>query len=399
MFDTTATAAADTNYAGEQVTEFQLNPLTLGERLRRLASNFECYSFKAVKVHYVAARPTITAGSLLGFFDQDPDDDFEEGLRSLLAAAAPPGAHSTKLWEDSTWTMPPRLGGRFYIGNSGDTAADRRLQDQGAFRLLVDVPMDSPPPEDQHFILGSLYVENIVHLTKPTIQPLFIGTSDCWKYQIQSAPVSIPAGANLVETYRASLGVPFKVVPTLTPESNAGSTFEPAAFSTGAGFAVSNGLWNVALSLTYTSTVPVELGIQGQYSSGLAPSSGVIHFGESTARNPNVVLTTTSVPIKTIANFRVFVPSAEWAYLTFTVSAALSINDLRVDVNIVLPTASEELALRPTSESLAVRLARLEQLASDPRPDEESKDPIVLVHEDTPRASGLAAPGFITRKR
>jgi len=317
-------------------------------------------------LHFCSARPSITSGSLLGFFDQDPDDEFEAGIRSLTEAAAHPGAHSTKLWQDAIWSMPPRLRGRFYISDVGATAADRRLQDQGTFRLLVDVPTDETIPEDVHHILGSVYVEYTCRLSKPTIQGNFYGSDDLWTFPEFS--VDVTQNVNIIEYIRASAGVPFKITPTLLPGSNGGTTYEsgPTGLSDGACFTLASGAWDVRFRLKVSSDTALSnariIQIAGASSEQEAPSILNIKADELGGYNAMSWFPVYADARWFTLNFRVFIPSGEWRYITFQSQTAdpITITDAELNINYALVTPEAKQAMYPTSDAITKRISDLE---------------------------------------
>jgi hypothetical protein len=222
-----------------------INPSSLGERLRRFASTYETYSFQSIVFHYAPARGTNTTGSALGFFDQDPVDVFDSGTRSLAEAAAHSGAHSVKIWQDGYWAAPPRLKGRFYVGDSGNTAADKRLQQQGTFRMLLDIPVEeSLFSETGIAVLGSLYVEYVCDMHKPTIQSNFVGTSDYYSTGSYTTKTGAIVGST-VSIIRD--GWVLNEVLTSDPRNNVGTYINPS----NGYMVIPTGLWHISVQFEW----------------------------------------------------------------------------------------------------------------------------------------------------
>jgi hypothetical protein len=162
------------NVTGQRLLTIPINPTSMGERLRRLASCYETYRFQSVHVKFVGARGTGSEGTIAGFFDFDPVDTFDSGDLSLREASAHPSFAAHKVWEECIWRMPSPPKGRYYVGESGNTSADKRLQQQGNFHILIDVPTGSVAAYP--CTLGGIYFEYHCVLMKPTLQANFVGT-------------------------------------------------------------------------------------------------------------------------------------------------------------------------------------------------------------------------------
>lgn len=280
--DTTVYRVGDVNYSGAILAEYPIQPLLFGERLRRLANCFEKYSFSSVSITYEPAMSTASTGSILGFYDQDPTDNFDSGVLSLREAAAHPGASTTKVWEGRTWVMPKRSGGNYFVGSAGSTSADKRQQEQGTFRLLVDIPLDpSVIEDDKHYMLGSLFIKYQLRLSKPTIQPNFVGTSDLITWG--PSPSSFVPTQEFVEQLRA-----MDVYPQYDLRSNAGSVFDVVAGAP-ATIAIPPGVWNVTFSMHYTPIFSPAAGFDVQFVGRHGPdetlSASVITDGDGAIFN------------------------------------------------------------------------------------------------------------------
>jgi len=196
--------AAAQNIAGTRLYTLKINPETLGERLRRLASCFEMYAFESVQVRFESAFGSMVGGNVLGFFDFDPVDKFDGGMQSLKEAAAHARAAAYKVWEEPTWVMPRAPGGRFYVDTKGGSDADVRLEQQANFHLMLDNAIDLTSPV-YPLNLGSLYIDYICRLERPTIQPNFVGMYSTFDYSLANAAFNIPnnsAGAWIPWSYQ-----------------------------------------------------------------------------------------------------------------------------------------------------------------------------------------------------
>jgi hypothetical protein len=384
--DTTVDAPEAINHAGKVLLEVPINPSSLGERLRRLSANYEFYRFENAIATYEGATGSSAIGSLLGFFDQDPVDGFDAGKRSLAEAASHPGAHSIKVWENGTWIMPPRVGGRYYIEGTGSTPADRRLQEQGTFRIMLDIPIGGTIPTETHNALGSVYMEYTVRLMKPALQANFVGTCDLmsWTGEQKLSATS----NNIIENYNAA-----DVPAVYDVRSNAGTVLEVNATSTGAAIAMSEGLWNVAATFKYslpkaTSGSVWEVTPGAAITFGGTPSTvNVNAFGTSNSAScvpavqVYVVESTTTAQVDRYANlgFQMLVPSQATYYFTFAMTLrsgtdALTFSELKLSLSSAFATQAQVEILNPDSSDLVARLRTIEsKLASVPEIKEHKR--------------------------
>jgi hypothetical protein len=384
----------DVNYSGAVLLKIPLNPSALGERLRRLSSNFELYSFKSMVVHFAPAQGTQNAGSLLGFYDQDPTDEFDAGIRSLAEASAHPQAHSIKIWEDGFWAMPARASGRFYIDRNGSTSADKRLQDQGNFRLMIDVPVpDSLLPSTGDLVLGSVYVEYICELSKPTIQPNFVGTADS---MVLSSDGGATAASGFISATTANVLEAFydagpRVIPAYDPRSNAGTTFERVVSDAHASIAIPEGVWNVSLSMNYSldaaGTWRLNHTAAVNQTASHAESNvtdGVTPTRQASDGAANAYFITEAALITDAGfttGFQLCVPAAEFRYYTFSLTevsgtSTLTMSNIRITISSVWPNDEQEDVINPEGVPMAKRLLALETKLR--RVDEEKVKPVLV---------------------
>lgn len=394
------------NYPGSVLLKIPLNPSSMGERLRRLSSNYELYHFPSAQVHYAPARGTQTAGSLLGFFDQDPVDEFDAGARSLAEAAAHPLAHSVKIWEDGLWVMPPRPSGRFYVDRAANTSADLRLQDQGNFRIMLDVPPDeSILTTGSNFVLGSIYVEYVCVLSKPTIQSNFVGTCDLFTASAQTAVTLSSTTDNLLTSFNTA---EVSFVPD--PRSNGGCSYLPEVLNgSHPAFSIPEGVWLVHLRFRYNSipttsdigvihraAIEVDGKADAKYLDDGVLSTAIIGTSapstESTADPQIAVNINTTAAVSVIRNFNdafmVTVPASQFRYYAPSIllgsGDSISIFDLSVTMATVWPYGDQEDLINPQSISLAKRLLAVEgKLVMAPQESKlEDKRPVITVIEN-----------------
>lgn len=404
--DTTVAAPDQVNHSGRVLLETPMNPASLGERLRRLSANYEFYRFERAIATYEGATGSSAVGSLLGFFDQDPVDGFDAGKRSLAEAASHPGAHSIKVWENGTWVMPPRIGGRYYIEDSGNTAADRRLQEQGVFRIMLDIPIGGTIPTESHYALGSVYMEYTVRLMKPALQANFVGTCDLLSF---TGDLVRPATtSNIIEVYNAA-----DIPAIYDNRSNAGTTLEVNATTTGATIAVSEGLWNIGTNIEYSlpkaaagSVWEIDTGASTTFG-GTPGNQNVNSQGTSTSASDIVgiqgyeVKSTTSAAVNRIANTgcQMLVPSGSTYYFTYGLTLisgadALTVHSLTITFSSAFPTQVQHDIINPDSSDLASRIRSLESKLSKvivPTYDEGKRDYIARVDplDDDPFPDGI----------
>jgi hypothetical protein len=373
--DLASYAPADVNYAGAVLATLQMNPSNLGERLRRIASTFETYSFQAMKVHFAPARGTQTAGSMLGFYDQDPVDNFDAGARSLIEASAHEGSHSIKVWEDGYWIMPPRLQGRFYIDDVGETAADKRLQEQGTFRLLLDVPFDANAlPTDVVFVLGSLYVEYVVDLHKPTIQPNFVGTCDL--YNMDSAdPVSISTSSSVGLFNKTLYTDGYVAVPD--HRNNGGSS---VPLVSNGRWAIPEGLWTIRIGFAFehaTSVTASRVDVYPQASTTQTGTLDTVYVNDGNAAGPaslvsnfvyTITVTTAAQAYRQNYGFDLLVPTSQFRYLDISLvytagaSSAPTLFTLQdFSMTAKWPTTAQRLQLTPIISATIARMSVIEE--------------------------------------
>lgn len=361
----------DINYSGSVLLKVALNPSSLGERLRRLASNFELYNFTSMQVHYSPALGTMTNGSLLGFYDADPADEFDAGERSLAEAAAHPLSHSVKVWEDGVWVMPRRPPGRFYIDRNGSSNADLRLQDQGNFRIMVDVPLTDSTLPTTDYVLGSIYIEYQCVLMKPTIQPNFIGTADLFTMQEPLSALTFSGGTNLNIINSFAVAGNYMVP---DKRNNGGCNYAGNLISNQFAISIPEGLWNVAVHARYTTTATTSILYSllaaeevGGASNPANVSDGLTPPGYATVTGVNTLEFSSTGAISTPTAWswgcQMLVPSAQFRYLTLAanvVTGTIDISDLHFSFTMALPSASQSLLLNPSS-NLSERLLTLER--------------------------------------
>lgn len=420
VLDLAGYSAADVNYSGAVLATLQMNPANLGERLRRIASTFETYSFQAMKVHFAPARGTQTAGSMLGFYDQDPVDTFDSGVRSLIEASAHEGAHSIKVWEDGFWMMPPRLQGRFYIDDVGESAADKRLQEQGTFRLLLDVPFDAADlPTGVPFTLGSLYVEYVVDLHKPTIQPNFVGTCDLYN-MLNPVGISISTTGSFY-LFNQTLFTNHTVA-VADHRNNAGSS---VPLVSNGRWAIPEGLWSIRYAWGFehgasatTSTAncyPVASILEtGDLSTGLVHDGNVNGPASNAQFHYTIGITTAAQAFRQDYGFDLLVPSGQFRYLDFFIdytagaaSAATVFTLQDFSITAKWPTPAQRALLTPVLSELNCRIQDLERQMKrlEVTTDSESKEEKaigpavptptrrVVAPPNTPVSGGF--PGFV----
>jgi hypothetical protein len=300
----------------------------------------------------------------------DPVDSFPTGAEALKYAAGHKGFASTAVWQPKTWAMPSHPKGRFYNGEEGSTPADLRLQQQGNFRFMVEVPVDATLPADEFYILGSVYVHYSIYLSKPTIASQFIGTSmqQTWtadpehKFSADDANVLTTlfnAGIEPVLNAKSNLIVPFVEGPSslyglrlapgvyvvsviLTKTGAAATTWDFAPISS-----VNDGAW---------STANVDSGTYGG-----TPYVPTIAFysmaGTTTDAHANYA-------------WRITVPTTAHKYLlSFGVvrsagAGDLLVEEVQINVDITLPGPEEKEYFNPSAATLSKRLDQIERRLS-----------------------------------
>jgi hypothetical protein len=407
------------NVSGSTLARYDVNPLFIGERLRRLGSCFENYNFRYVRVHFVTARPSDTAGSMLGFFDLDPNDEYEGGDLALTEANAHASANYTKVWDNDTWHMPKPPSGRYYVEHTGDSPSEKRLEKQAVFRLLLDVPFDEFTGTK---IVGTLFLEYCCVLSRPTIQPNFVGTGTTFSATDTDGTggkFSLPGGDGIFSSAVAAT-TSWTLVPN--KQANARVTFnydDQSGDFSGTSLRLGPGCWFVGLSFLATGGYSTSTGIL------LAPSAAT-NLADAEADNYSAANLTDgyanpSTTSRTIAayntlgftnDFRCVIPDGEVRYITWFVSITGSgtgtnptVTSLSVTVASFWPDGLQSVILSPSTVSITHRLAVLEKLVGeDPSAlvepikstqphrasgDGESKEPRPSVDDPLSGPSGL----------
>jgi hypothetical protein len=396
--------AADANYSGAVLVEVALNPESLGERLRREASVFEMFRFESASAVYEGATGSSAVGSILGFFDQDPVDQFDAGRRSLEEAAAHPGAHSVKVWEAGRWIMPPRIGGRFYVGTSGTTSADKRLQSQGTFRIMLDIPLAaSAITTDVPTILGSLYMEYKIRLMKPTIQPNFVGTSDVITFTPDAATQLVNED-NIIGGMDNVAGI---LVPVYNPRNNGGCQYlKPGANEALSCIEIPEGLWNINITMLVAASTPAAADLIFTFkASDLYPTSvndflsanvnslGSLESATTATPMGYRLMTSAAGPSTDYVNCgcQLLVPSGAYKYLTFScnnaAAASFTISSLEFSASMTWPSSAQLELINPASLDIGKRLLAAERkiiqmMERNARLSVEEPPGFDLVHSD-----------------
>jgi len=154
------------------------------------------------------------------------------------------------IWESGVFYMPKRLSGRFYIENRGNTAADQRLQEQGTFRFLVDVPIQSVlAPISGAVTLGSVYFKYTIKLSKPCINTPFFGGSDIYSTDINLSRTSFTPPTDAIVNLAQTMGGPYPLM--ADAGNNAGTAMVPVPGVGGLQtFKLEPALWNVETVVT-----------------------------------------------------------------------------------------------------------------------------------------------------
>jgi hypothetical protein len=288
--------------------------------------------------------------------------------------------------------MPPRAGGRFYVDRVASSSADLRLQDQGNFRIMLDIPLDASLFTDINILtLGSIYVEYTCVLSKPTIQPNFVGTCDLLT-QVKTSSVSLLSTRSNLFGSLISAGGAF----AMDPRSNGGASFGNFT-ATGYALAIPEGLWNVVVRcVIFGSGTVAEVGYFGHYATtitGGSPVEGAINDGKGLPSNPTrdndpaiyTLLNTTVTFTDRALNmgFQIAVPSGEYRYYTplwvsNTGDADVLLNDLSVCITSAFPTSEQDAVINPGSVDLVKRMKLLEATMTKQVETKQELKPSVL---------------------
>jgi hypothetical protein len=422
------TTAAE-NIAGKRLFTLNINPETLGERLRRLASCFEMYAFESVQVRFESAFGTMVGGNILGFYDFDPVDTFDSGVSSLREAAAHARASAHKVWEEPVWHMPKPPSGRFYIDTKGGSDADKRLEQQANFHLMLDNAVELTSPV-YPLNLGALYIDYVCRLERPTIQPSFVGMYSSFDYDLNNTSFDIPnfnggtwipwattAFRDAAKTQmKGPLGITIVAHPTL-----AGMY----------GFKLATGVYILSNLLvgsipSATSHISPRWVIYSSIDSFSTPvTTPIAYYGDSPIINapiPDAQGTTT--PSSRLGIWATYTTATEkglsWgtrlvvpADTTYLVCPAIIADGLSTavipskrfsqTVLVAPPLGGDPEVMTPSSDSLAARLSALESLLAGDIPARrgrkgESKLPIA--DEDDPAADDVdCGPGYVSVSR
>lgn len=149
------TSATDTK------ADFLINPARF-PWLAQVASGYDTYLFRALRVRWVPKCPTTYPGRIVMFVDYDPTDD-NAGL-SPSAASQNAGAVTASVWTAATCPFNPSLTvlpqHRYFVS---DSVTPDRLNDCGRIWLYLD----STSPVTAGSPLGSLWVDYTVYMSNP----------------------------------------------------------------------------------------------------------------------------------------------------------------------------------------------------------------------------------------
>lgn len=130
----TQISVATTDKSGDLLYQFTANPRAVAASVLKVeAGLYERFTGRWT-IHAQPTASTGTSGSIMGYWEIDPNDSLPRTINDLRQVVFAHGGHVTTMWEESAWALTKQAPGRYYI----DAGDDNRLSVQGLFNLLVD---------------------------------------------------------------------------------------------------------------------------------------------------------------------------------------------------------------------------------------------------------------------
>jgi len=140
------------NAVGDNLFTLTLHPTNLtNSRVNTMAMLYEKYKFNKFVMHYEAAVPTTTQGSLIGAIIPDPDDPTIVGSNNIQQLASVAGENQCRVWDNKAFPLRSKKGVPFMY--TQQNVSDPRLFSQGVFKLAAYTALAA------NLNLGTLYVE------------------------------------------------------------------------------------------------------------------------------------------------------------------------------------------------------------------------------------------------
>jgi hypothetical protein len=126
------------NVGGDTILSFNIQPLNFeGSRLATQSELYQRYQFTSATIEYTPSVAVTTPGSLIGYFDTDPDDEAPPGSAGIEHAIAH-GGTTFQVSEHATFVMPivsqPLWTAPLDLADAGDST---KLKIQGIFNVVA----------------------------------------------------------------------------------------------------------------------------------------------------------------------------------------------------------------------------------------------------------------------
>lgn len=141
-----------------------LNPSCFPGRLAEYAKLFDKFIFDDLTIHYQAACPTTTPGSLALVFDGDATDTAPASAAEILALAG----CQTSLWQSASFKVPALDKSRqYFMGLSGDDDSSVRQMCQGKLSAVQFLPV----PGGTSSPVGDVFISYTCTVYEPVLHP------------------------------------------------------------------------------------------------------------------------------------------------------------------------------------------------------------------------------------
>jgi len=160
-----------------------LNPESVGGARVAIAGNlFEQFRFRHISFTFTEASGTNTVGNVAGWVDPDPTDYVSSNEAGIKAGSTHMSFKTTPVWRECTWTADPKARNEeeLWIRSSDVGDASLRLSNQGRFEMRLEVPTDKAPFTK----IGSLHMNYILEMRKPTVNLPYYGSSDQYTFSL-----------------------------------------------------------------------------------------------------------------------------------------------------------------------------------------------------------------------
>lgn len=126
--------------AGDNLYTFNLVPEGMGDAMvTQYAAMYDNFEYQKLVVHYTAACPTSTPGSIQAYYVQDPDAGLVTGIDNIRAAFNASKTEGGPVWENQFYPMPYKKNDELFFCDPSNS--DSRITTQGSFRLISSIAL------------------------------------------------------------------------------------------------------------------------------------------------------------------------------------------------------------------------------------------------------------------